>query len=139
MVEESESHTCGVWLLDEMEQRCTLWLAWVHDRLVTPPRSGAPEADCPKRPAFPCDSMAQHLFDFRPGWTETIEYGSDDPRMPARIREFGCSVGWKDVVATPLVIGGKTLGWMTVSRTQAVEADNHWWRMELIEAIARQA
>src|SRR5438093_9578609 len=36
MVEESESHTCGVWLIDESGQRCELWMVYVKDRLYTP-------------------------------------------------------------------------------------------------------
>ena len=36
MVEESESHTCGVWLIDESGRRCELWMAYVKDRLYTP-------------------------------------------------------------------------------------------------------
>src|ERR1700746_3487250 len=31
MVEESESHTCGVWLIDESGQRCELWMVYVKD------------------------------------------------------------------------------------------------------------
>src|SRR6185436_8273767 len=38
MVEESESDTCAVWLLDESNQQCELWLAYVKDRLFTPPK-----------------------------------------------------------------------------------------------------
>src|SRR5687768_9910535 len=41
MVEESESHTCAVWLLDDSVQRCDLWLAYVKDRLFTPPKAAA--------------------------------------------------------------------------------------------------
>src|SRR5215218_1092712 len=33
VVEESESHTCGVWLIDENGERCDLWMAYVQDRL----------------------------------------------------------------------------------------------------------
>jgi len=36
MVEESESHTCGVWLIDESGERCELWMAYVKDRLFFP-------------------------------------------------------------------------------------------------------
>jgi hypothetical protein len=35
MVEESDSYTCAVWLIDEPGQRCNLWMAYVGDRLVT--------------------------------------------------------------------------------------------------------
>ena len=56
MVEESESHACGVWLIDEERQRCELWMAYVKDRLFTPRderRLGPPTGS-----RFPCESMA---------------------------------------------------------------------------------
>src|SRR5688500_9369242 len=31
VVEESESNTCAVWLLDDSNQNCELWLAYVKD------------------------------------------------------------------------------------------------------------
>src|SRR5690606_38959893 len=60
MVEESDSHTCAVWLIDESGERCNLWLAYVKDRLFTPPKGGvrACEAKDGSR-MFPCDSMAE--------------------------------------------------------------------------------
>src|SRR5918999_141769 len=36
MVEERESYTCAVWLLDESAKQCNLWMAYVQDRLFTP-------------------------------------------------------------------------------------------------------
>src|SRR4029077_15916647 len=36
MGEESESHTCAVWLIDEAGSRCDLWMAYVNDRLFMP-------------------------------------------------------------------------------------------------------
>ena len=35
LVEQSESHACGVWLLDDDGQRCDLWMAWVGNSLFT--------------------------------------------------------------------------------------------------------
>ena len=143
MVEESESHTCAVWLIDESAARCDLWLAYVKDRLFTPPK-GMVTTPCDGRDgtkqSFPCESMATHLFGYKPGWSETVEYYGDDPRFPALIREFGCSQGWHTVVATPLMVGGRTLGWMTVCSMRGSEAsESQWWRVVLIEAVARQA
>src|SRR5688500_13795192 len=43
IVEESESHTCAMWLIDESGERCELWVAYVEDRLFTPPKGGEPE------------------------------------------------------------------------------------------------
>src|SRR5215471_10173920 len=33
MVEEGESHACGVWLINETRDRCHLWMGYVKDRL----------------------------------------------------------------------------------------------------------
>ena len=74
MVEESESHTCGFWLIDEADERCDLWMVYVKDELFMPQRDGwdtkAPEHG-DKKPA--CESLAGHLFAYRPGWSETVE------------------------------------------------------------------
>ena len=35
LVEQSKSHACGVWLLDDDGQRCDLWMAWVGNWLFT--------------------------------------------------------------------------------------------------------
>jgi signal transduction histidine kinase len=43
------------------------------------------------------------------------------------------------LVTTPLVLGGGNLGWMTVSSPGDSEPDVQWWRVALIEAVARQA
>jgi signal transduction histidine kinase len=140
MVEESESHTCAVWLIDEDDQRCNLWLAYVKDRLFTPPKGAVPTcADESGKPMFPCERMARHLFEYAPGWNQTIEYEVNDPRLPESVREFGRHMEWYAIVATPLLLGNRNLGWMTVCSLRPAEAENHWWRVVLIEAIARQA
>jgi signal transduction histidine kinase len=41
--------------------------------------------------------------------------------------------------ATPLVLAGRTLGWMTVSSPGASEPESQWWRVALIEAVAGHA
>src|SRR5262245_3213964 len=136
MVEESESHTCAVWLIDEDLQQCEPWMAYVKDRLFFPGRgaSGSCVTDRGK-PPFPCDLMARHLFDYTPGWTQTVEYTATDPRLPEQIRAFSAQNAWDESVATPLVIGSRTLGWMTVCSPQSSEPDSRWWRVVLIEAV----
>jgi signal transduction histidine kinase len=115
----------------------------VKDRLFIPPKGAAPPCETATaasgKRAFPCETMAAHLFDHAPGWTETIEYAGDDPRLPAVIREFGCDMDWFSVIATPLLLGNRTLGWMTVCSSTPVQPEDQWWRVVLIEAIARQA
>jgi signal transduction histidine kinase len=140
MVEESESHTCGVFLIDESGERCELWMVYAKDRLYTP-RTDA----CDDRQAvaaggrFPCAALGDHLFAYRPGWSETVEYRGDDQRLPQPIREFTQRMESATIIATPLVLGSRTLGWMTVSSPGPLEADSRWWRVALSEAIARQA
>ena len=142
MVEEGECHTCAVWLLEDDGQRCVPWMAYVKDRLVKlrTLRGGALEtSECDRKPAFPCDSMATHLFDHSPVWIKTVEYARDDERLPEPIREFACQANWDLMIATPLLLGSRTLGWVTVSGSRSAECDSQWWRVVLIEAIARQA
>ena len=140
MVEESESYTCAVWLIDEQLQRCNLWLAFVEDRLFTPAKGLAEcNEDDPSKRGFPCESMAAHLYAYQPGWSETIEYELDDPRLPQPIREFSRYNGCGSIISTPLLLGSRTLGWMTVGNRGAFEPENQWWRVVLIEAVGRQA
>jgi len=141
MVEESESYTCAVWLLDEEARQCNLWMAYTEDRLFTTSKGVMPscEGKDPGARRFPCESMARHLFDYVPGWTETIEYEVGDPRLPKPILEFSEQAGCGSIIATPLLLGSRTLGWMTVGNLGVSEPESHWWRVVLIEAVARQA
>jgi signal transduction histidine kinase len=140
MVEEGESHACALWLLDEAGQRCEPWMAYVEDHLLRLRSFGGPIDPPPaeKRP-FPCEVMANHLFAYSPGWTQTIEYRSNDSRLPIEIRVFGDEMGWNVTFAAPLMLGTRTLGWMTIVASDASETEDHWWRVALLEAIARQA
>ena len=78
MVEESESHTCGVWLIDETGAalRAVDGLRQGSARSTRATTTGRAPIAPAKR--FPCESLGAHLFDYTPGWTETIEYASDD-------------------------------------------------------------
>jgi signal transduction histidine kinase len=141
VVEESASNTCAVWLLDESNQKCELWLAYVKDRLFTPPKGAVPKCadDGSGKMAFPCESMATHLFEYGPGWLQTIEYPASDARFPDAIRAFATEMDWQSTVATPLRLGTRTLGWMTVCSDRRSDPESNWGRVVLIEAIARQA
>jgi signal transduction histidine kinase len=136
MVEESESHTCAVWLIDETGRRCDLWMAYVKDHLFNPRRD---DWGAVGKQRFPCDSLGVHLFEYRPGWSETVEYVNDDARLPEEIRAFTQRMGSATIVATPLVLSSGNLGWMTVSSPGDPEPETQWWRVALIEAVARQA
>jgi signal transduction histidine kinase len=133
MVEEGDSHACGVWLIDDEHQRCDLWMAYVIDRLYT--HTGG---DWDKL-AFPRESMGAYLFAYTPGWTQTIEYLSNDHRLPEAVREFNHRAGVHAIVIAPLVLGSRTLGWIALSSSHTADCSAQWWRVVLSEAIARQA
>jgi len=142
VVEETESRACGVWLIEDDEKQCDLWMAYVKDRLFTPRVPGWETNEAGERldGDYPCQTMAAHLFAYAPGWTQTIEYAPDDSRLPEAILAFANRKGCGSTIATPLVIGGRTLGWLTLTNAAADERpEDHWWRIELFEAIARQA
>jgi signal transduction histidine kinase len=135
MVEESESHACGVWLIDENRERCRPWMAYVNGHLYT----ALDDSDeCPEG-TFPARPMAAHLFAYSDGWTRTIEYEIDDARLPGAIRDFIRDHNLDGSIVTPLVLADQTLGWMTVWSPRSSEPESRWWRAVLVEAIARQA
>jgi signal transduction histidine kinase len=134
MVEESDSHVCGVWLIDEEQPRCEMWMAYVVDRLYT--RNGRDWESL----TFPHESLGQHLYEYSAGWTQTVEYQHDDARLPDAVRAFHRGHGVHGMVVAPLVIGNRTLGWIKLSSRSVPECEGvQWWRVVLIEAIARQA
>jgi signal transduction histidine kinase len=132
LVEECDSHACGVWLIDEDHQRCELWMAYLVDRLYTRDRQDWDTL------ALPRESMAGHLFTYTPGWTETVEYEGCDRRLPEPVREFNRLAGVESVAVAPLVLGGRNLGWVGLSTCRKSECEGQW-RVALLEAIARQA
>ncbi len=134
MVEESDSHVCAVWLVDEQQRRCDMWMAYVGDRLYT--REGPEWASL----TFPHEVLGRHLLEYTEGWTQTIEYQNDDARLPGEVREFHRREGVHGMVVAPLVLGNRTLGWIKLSGRKVPECEGvRWWRVVLIEAIARQA
>jgi signal transduction histidine kinase len=132
LVEESESHGCGIWLIDDDHQRCDLWMAYLSDHLYT-----AKGADWDAL-ALPRESLARHLFVHGPGWLQTIEYRGDDERLPEPVREYNRQAGVDALVMAPLMLGGRTLGWIGLS-TCAIDGCDGQWRVVLLEAMARQA
>jgi len=134
MVEETGSEVCAVWRLDDARERCDLWMAYCGNRLYTRRRDDLDDL------VFPHESFARHLMTFSEGWTSTIEYRQEDPRLPLEVLTFQRSKGVKGMVVTPLVLGTTNLGWIKLSsRTLPDCAGAQWWRVVLIEAIARQA
>jgi signal transduction histidine kinase len=133
MVEESESRGCSVWLIDNDATSCSLWMAYMDDRLYTK-KSGELQSL-----PFPYESFASHLFTYQPGWQQTIEYARGDARLPSAVREFCPTGGVHGIVVVPLLIGGRTLGWIKLATGDAETDGTRWWRTVLTEAIARQA
>ena len=89
---------------------------------------------------FPHEALAEHLYAYKPGWTATTEYGPCDERLPETLRKFCPEGGVHGMVVTPLVIGGRTLGWFKLATGSDASCDvARWWRTVLTEAIARQA
>ena len=132
MVESGENHACGVWLLDDEQKQCDLWLAYIGDRMYTPQQSGWDTLSLPR------DGMAAHLLGYAPGWSATIEYPGGDARLPEAVRAFNRANGVHAVVVAPMLLGDRTLGWVAISTYPTPGCDG-WWRVALLEAIARQA
>ena len=112
LVEQSESHACGVWLLDDDGQRCDLWMAWVGNALV---HTREPRQRDWQALALPRESMAAHLYAYTPGWSKTVEYTGDDPRLPEAVRAFNASVDVDSMIVAPLVLPTRNLGWVALS------------------------
>jgi signal transduction histidine kinase len=136
IVEESEGHGCGVWLLDEESDgsKCTLWMSYVGDRLYVHGK------DDLERLPYPHESMAAHLVAYKPGWERTVEYAHHDERLPQDIRDFHARADVYSTIVAPLNIGNRTLGWIKLSACGVPSCESaHWWRVVVTEAIARQA
>jgi len=141
LAEEGESHKVALWLVDHDRQGCDLWMVHIGDKVIT--------ADNPEwqTTTFPRRLMAEHLFRYTPGWHQTIEYQCDDQRLPEPLRSFISQAGLNTTLVTPLVLSGSTLGWLTLCVVETPESTEQWtpdsagqwWRIVLIEAIARQA
>ena len=82
LVDNCESHACGVWLLDDEGECCDMWMAYIGGQFHTPETEGWAAL------AMPREAMAAHLRGFAPGWTETVEYAGDDARLPDAVRHF---------------------------------------------------
>jgi len=123
-----------VWLLDDSGERCSLWMAYVGERLYVQGKD-----DLEALP-FAHQLVADHLMAFQPGWERTIEYSHADERLPEEVRHFHAQNNVNASVVAPLNIGNRTLGWIKLSCQTAPDCpDAQWWRVVLIEAIARQA
>ena len=131
LAEEAESQVAGVWLLNDDKQCCEFWMAHFGGDVVTTRDLAAISA------ARKAEAQAQHLFDYKPGWVSTIEYRADDPRIPEAVREFNAAHSSLSTVVAPMMVGGRNLGWITICVADTPHGGS-WWRIALVEAIARQ-
>ncbi len=131
LIDETESQACAVWLLDDEGTHCELWMAYIGDQFFT---KGQPNWETL---TLPREEMAAHLLAHTPGWTETIEYTGDDPRLPGNVRFFDRSIGLDTVAVSPLALPTRNLGWIALSTG---DGPPEWapWRRAMLEAIARQ-
>jgi signal transduction histidine kinase len=133
LVEECESHACGVWLLDDDKSNCELWMAYIQNHFLTK------ESPDWQSLALPRESLAAHLVAFTPGWMETVEYGGDDRRLPEPVREFNRGAGITSVVVAPLTLPSRNLGWIALSTSASGDPCEGMWRRALVDATAKQA
>jgi signal transduction histidine kinase len=143
LVDESDSCACGVWLLDDNDSQCRLWMAYCEDGFVD-----GDSSDLPVTPEARA-ALAAHFVSYKPGWTSTIEYAADDPRLSSSIRDFTRDMHVHSFTVAPLVLPTRNLGWIVLFTTAAENQPEHHaagcgcglcaWRTTLIEATARQA
>ncbi len=131
LMDETESHACGVWLLDEEATQCELWMTYIGEQFFT---KNGPDWE---KLTLPRQDMSAHLVAYSPGWTETIEYTGDDQRLPETVREFNLSIGLQSVAVAPLALPTRNLGWIALSTGDA-PAEYAPWRRATLEAIALQ-
>jgi signal transduction histidine kinase len=132
LVEECESHSCAVWLLDEPGESCELWMGYLGDHFFS--KASADWSTL----ALPRESMGAHLMAHAPGWAATIDYRADDPRLPEPVREFHRVRNLGSLLTAPLVLPTRNLGWIVLS-TRDGSACESAWRVMLVDAMARQA
>ena len=131
LLDHAESDTCAVWLLDEDETQCELWMAYIQDRFYS--RDAGDWGDL----ALPRREMVEHLQSFAPGWKETIDYAGDDERLPESVRAFNRSIALETLAVVPLKLTNRNLGWIAMS-IGGPPAYYALWRRATLEAIARQ-
>jgi signal transduction histidine kinase len=130
LAEEGESHAAGVWLINEEKQCCDFWMAHLFGEVFDAAALGPTY--------FPRMAMAQFLFEHKAGWEQTVEYRCDDPRLPPLVRDFNSAQSLFSMLVAPLILGGKSLGWITLCVADEPESGS-WWRIAMVEAIARHA
>ena len=132
LVDDSEAHACGVWLLDEATGACELWMANMGGDSFTAESADWSSLDLPR------ESMSRHLAACEEGREAIVEYEGDDERLPEAVRAFNRAGGVSAVLVAPLRLPPRTLGWIALSNVQDSDCERRW-RHALLDATARQA
>jgi signal transduction histidine kinase len=131
LAEEGESYAAGVWLLDEDKESCEFWMAHLFGEVF--------DASTPNPTYSPRLEMARLLYDYKPGWEQTVAYSSDDERLPQVVRDFNRDQRLSSTLVAPLMLAQKNLGWITLCVADQQPEGGLWWRIGLVEAVARHA
>jgi signal transduction histidine kinase len=132
LVDDSESHACGVWLIDEATGSCNLWMANIGGETLTPESAGWTSLDVPR------ESMSLHLCATGEGRESILDYEGDDERLPEAVREFNRAAGVRSMLVAPLRLPPRTLGWITLLSVPDSPCERQW-RHALLDATAKQA
>jgi signal transduction histidine kinase len=131
LAEEGESYAAGVWLLDEDKESCDFWMAHLFGEVF--------DASTANPTYSPRLEMARLLYDYKPGWEQTVAYSGDDERLPQAVRDFNREQRLSSTLVAPLVLARKNLGWITLCVADQQPEGGLWWRIGLVEAVARHA
>ena len=133
LVDDSESHACGVWLVDDTTGASKLWLANINGETLEPGSAGWRSLDVPR------ESMSRHLSECGDAAHHAIlEYDGDDERLPEAVREFHRAAGVRSFLAAPLWLPPRKLGWITLASVPDSACERQW-RHALLDATAKQA
>ena len=107
LVDDSEAHACGVWLLDDATGACDLWMANIGGETYTPESADWASLDLPR------ESMSRHLAACEEGRTAILDYDGDDERLPEAVRAFNRAAKVSALLVAPLRLAPKP--WASVS------------------------
>jgi nitrate/nitrite-specific signal transduction histidine kinase len=132
LVDDSDAHACGVWLLDEATGACDMWMANILGETFTPDSPGWASLDLPR------ESMSRHLAASEEARITILEYEGDDARLPEPVRAFNRQGEVRVLLVAPLRLAPRTLGWIALSSVGHSSCERQW-RRALLDATAKQA
>ena len=133
LVDDSESHASGVWLVDDATGTSKLWMANIGGETLEPGSAGWRSLEVPR------ESMSRHLSECaEASYPAILEYEGDDERLPEAVREFHRAAGVRSFLAAPLWLPPRKLGWITLASVPDSPCERQW-RHALLDATAKQA